>query len=227
MDRLNILYCSYREWANNILTYSKHFMHEQYSNFNVQFVHVTTNDELLTHDLSKYDLIFFIGWSEIIPADIVENNYCICLHPSPLPKYRGGSPIQHQIINGDYDSAISFFIMDSGIDTGDILYQVPLKLNGELSDIFAKIINNSYTVICQIIIDYSKNKKLQGTPQDNINATEFKRRTKKMSEIHISDFEHYNATQIYDKIRSLQDPYPNAFIRCKDNTILYITSAKI
>lgn len=31
---------------------------------------------------------------------------------------------------------------------------------------------------------------------------------------------------LYDKIRSLQDPYPNAFIRCKDDTILYLTHAR-
>ena len=227
MGRLNILYCSYRKWGLDILKYTKHFMKQHYPKHEVKFTNITTTTDLLQQNLSNYDLIFFIGWSEIIPADIVSNNYCICLHPSPLPKYRGGSPIQHQIINGDYDSAISFFIMDSGIDTGDILYQVPIQLNGELHDIFHEIINKSYTVICTIIDDYSKNKKLTGTPQDNINATNYKRRTQSMSEILITDFAEYTATQLYDKIRSLQDPYPNAFIRCKDNTILYITKTKI
>jgi methionyl-tRNA formyltransferase len=227
MDRLNILYCSYRKWGLDILKYTKHFIQEQYPRQEVNFTLITTTTDLLQQTLSNYDLIFFIGWSEIIPSDIVSNNCCICLHPSPLPKYRGGSPIQHQIINGDYDSAISFFIMDSGIDTGDILYQVPIRLDGELSDIFHVIINKSYTIICTIINDYSKNKKLTGMPQDDINATNCKRRTQSMSEILITDFSEYTATQLYDKIRSLQDPYPNAFIRCKDDTILYITKAKV
>jgi methionyl-tRNA formyltransferase len=202
-------------------------MQEQYPKLEVNFTLITNTTDLLQQDLSTYDLIFFIGWSEIIPTDIVANNYCICLHPSPLPKYRGGSPIQHQIINGDYDSAISFFIMDSGIDTGDILYQVPLRLDGELSDIFFNIINKSYTVLCIIINDYSKDKELVGTPQNDIESSNYKRRTQSMSEIVISDFSEYTASQLYDKIRSLQDPYPNAFIRCKDDTILYITKAKI
>jgi len=227
MDRLNILYCSYRTWGFDILKYTKHFMQEQYPKLEVNFTLITNTTDLLQQDLSTYDLIFFIGWSEIIPTDIVANNYCICLHPSPLPKYRGGSPIQHQIINGDYDSAISFFIMDSGIDTGDILYQVPLRLDGELSDIFFNIINKSYTVLCIIINDYSKDKELVGTPQNDIESSNYKRRTQSMSEIVISDFSEYTASQLYDKIRSLQDPYPNAFIRCKDDTILYITKAKI
>jgi methionyl-tRNA formyltransferase len=227
MDRINILYCSYREWANDILSYTKHFLVEEYKQLNVNIVHVSSTAALMQEKLDDYDLIFFIGWSELIPDEIVSNNYCICLHPSPLPKYRGGSPIQHQIINGDYDSAISFFIMDSGIDTGDILYQVPIQLDGELSDIFAKIINVSYPVICSIIRDYNVNKVLNGVPQNHDIATSLKRRTKKMSEIYVTDFEQYTAIQLYDKIRSLQDPYPNAFIRCKDDTILYITKAKI
>jgi methionyl-tRNA formyltransferase len=227
MDRLNILYCSYRNWANSILTYAEHFLKDEYKELDVNFDHVESNEQLIEKNLQKYDLIFFIGWSEIIPDDIVSNNYCICLHPSPLPKYRGGSPIQHQIINGDYNSAVSFFIMDSGIDTGDILYQAPVELTGELSDIFSKIINVSYPIVCSIIKDYSINGLLKGTPQNHDDATSLKRRTKKMSEISIIDFENYTATELYDKIRSLQDPYPNAFVRCKDDTILYIIKAKV
>ena len=227
MDRLNILYCSYRAWANTILVYAEHFLKDEYRNINVNIVHISSTEQLVKENLQEYDLIFFIGWSEIIPIEIVSKNYCICLHPSPLPRYRGGSPIQHQIINGDYDSAVSFFIMDSGIDTGDILYQVPISLTGDLSDIFSKIINISYPIICYIIKDYSINKTLKGISQNHNDATSLKRRTKKMSEIVISDFENYTATELYDKIRSLQDPYPNAFIRCKDDTILYITKAKI
>jgi hypothetical protein len=48
-----------------------------------------------------------------------------------------------------------------------------------------------------------------------------------MSEIHIDDFSNYTAIQLYDKIRSLQDPYPNAYIQCKDGTILYLLKARI
>jgi methionyl-tRNA formyltransferase len=227
MGRINILYCSYRNWANTILMYTKHFLVTEYKDLNVNIVHVSSTDELMLEKLHEYDLIFFIGWSELIPDEIVSNNYCICLHPSPLPKYRGGSPIQHQIINGDYDSAVSFFIMDNGIDTGDILYQAPIKLEGDLSNIFAKITNISYPIICAIINDYYIDKTLIGIPQNHDNATSLKRRNKKMSEIQITDFDQYTATQLYDKIRSLQDPYPNAFIRCKDDTILYITKAKL
>ena len=66
------------------------------------------------------DLVLFYGWSDIIASEIISEYSCLMLHPSPLPKYRGGSPIQNQIINGEVDSAVSIFLMDEGIDTGPI-----------------------------------------------------------------------------------------------------------
>mgnify|MGYP003331528371 CR=1 FL=1 len=71
----------------------------------------------------KPDLILFYGWSWIISKNLVENFKCLMLHPSPLPKYRGGSPIQNQIINGETLGAVSIFLMDDGIDTGPIVDQ--------------------------------------------------------------------------------------------------------
>ena len=53
-------------------------------------------------------------------------------------------------------------------------------------------------------------------------ATVCKRRKPHQSEISISDIQNLTATQLHDKIRSLDDPYPNAFIKCQDGSKLYI-----
>ena len=45
------------------------------------------------------------------------------LHPSPLPKFRGGSPIQNQIIRGKKISAVTIFKINKIIDGGDIYFQ--------------------------------------------------------------------------------------------------------
>lgn len=45
------------------------------------------------------------------------------IHASLLPKYRGASPIQHAIIDGEEKTGITIMQMDAGIDTGDMLYQ--------------------------------------------------------------------------------------------------------
>ena len=48
-----------------------------------------------------------------------------------------------------------------------------------------------------------------------------------MSEIKIDDIQEFTASQLHDKVRALQDPYPNAFITCKDGSRLYIKKTKI
>jgi methionyl-tRNA formyltransferase len=47
----------------------------------------------------------------------------ICFHPSVLPRYRGGSAINWQIIKGETQTGVSVFWVDPGIDTGPILVQ--------------------------------------------------------------------------------------------------------
>lgn len=53
------------------------------------------------------------------------------IHASLLPKYRGASPIQHVIIDGEERTGITIMQMDAGIDTGDILYQKETGISPE------------------------------------------------------------------------------------------------
>ena len=213
----NILICGYRDWSNRLFNNVDRCVIDN-------CIYVDDKD-ILNEMIHEYEpeFIFFIGWSWIIKDDIINNYPCICLHPSPLPKYRGGSPIQHQIINGETKSAVSLFRMDSGLDSGDILYQKEFSLDGNLSDIFKKIIDIGTDGVIYII----ENNILFGEKQDESKSTIYKRRNPKMSEIKIEDFKNKTSKQLHDKIRSLQNPYPNAFIVCKDGTKLYLTDSNL
>jgi len=108
------LFFAYREWAINIF--------KDVSNEDDEFI-LISNNLLCTKkfiDTIKPDVIFLYGWSWIVPKEIVENYTCLCLHPSKLPKYRGGTPIQNQIMNEEYQSAVTIFKMGVGLDDGDI-----------------------------------------------------------------------------------------------------------
>ena len=213
----NILICGYRDWSNRLFN--------NVDNCVIDNCIYVDDKDILNEMIHEYEpkFIFFIGWSWIIKDDIINNYPCICLHPSPLPKYRGGSPIQHQIINGETKSAVSLFRMDSGLDSGDILYQKEFSLDGNLSDIFKKIIDIGADGVIYII----ENNILFGEKQDESKSTIYKRRNPKMSEIKIEDFKNKTSKQLHDKIRSLQNPYPNAFIVCKDGTKLYLTDSNL
>ena len=168
---MKILFYGYRDWSFKI-----------FNQINFDKKYLITHDDYEIINQVKPNLIFFIGWSNIIPDNIVKNNICICLHPSPLPKYRGGTPIQHQIINNEKESAVSLFIMDDGLDTGDILYQSNFSLDGKLDDIFDRIIKGGVDGINFIIDNYDKIDYIR-KPQDNQLSTLYKRRKESDSEI--------------------------------------------
>jgi methionyl-tRNA formyltransferase len=79
------------------------------------------------HDLSvlRPDVIAVVAYGRIIPPDILSlpSMGCVNLHGSLLPKYRGASPVQRALINGDPITGITTMLMNEGLDTGDILLQ--------------------------------------------------------------------------------------------------------
>ena len=166
------------------------------------------------------DIILYYGWSWFINKEIIKKYKCIMLHPSPLPKYRGGSPIQNQIINNEGMSAVTLFLMDEGMDTGPILSQKEFSLSGELSEIFQNISNIGYELTNKIL-----NAEFNPVPQDNDNATVFKRRKPHESEITIDEIQNKPARYLYNKIRMLQFPYPNAFIKTCDGKKIFLTQS--
>lgn len=157
-------------------------------------------------------IIFFPDWSWIIPEEIVKKYQCVCFHESNLPKFRGGSPIQNQIIRGIRKTKTTAFIMNKKLDAGDILLQRDLLLEGSLDEILSRMIDNDYVLINNIINGKFKKRKQTGK------ITTFKRRRPEESELHTLD---YSKKYLYDFIRMLADPYPNAFISFGKRKIVF------
>ena len=131
------------------------------------------------------------------------------LHPSCLPKYRGGSPIQNQIQDGVIMSCVSIFKISKGIDSGNIYGQSPLELSGNLNDIFERMITVGFRLTCKIL---ENNHTI--VEQDDSQATYCKRRKPSESEVTINDLQQMSAQQLYDKVRMLNsDSYPRVFIK--------------
>lgn len=75
------------------------------------------------------------AYGRIIPQEVIDifPMGIINLHPSLLPKYRGPTPIESAILNGDKKTGISIMALESGMDSGPIYSQVKLKLTGKES----------------------------------------------------------------------------------------------
>ncbi len=76
------------------------------------------------------DICVVAAYGQILPQDILDipEYGCVNIHASLLPRYRGASPIQWAVINGDEESGVTTMLMDAGMDTGDILEQESIKL---------------------------------------------------------------------------------------------------
>ena len=128
------------------------------------------------------DLFIVAAYGKIIPQDILElpEHGSLNIHPSLLPFYRGPTPIQTTLLNGDEKSGITIMKMDEQMDHGPILQQIPFTL--ENTDTFDWLMQSKFAQAAQIlpsVIDDYVTGKLKPQAQNDSQATYTKMITKK------------------------------------------------
>jgi methionyl-tRNA formyltransferase len=206
---INIILCGYREWAFHI--FDRISSHPKVNiiktiTSNQQFIE--TIDQV---DSNKIDLILFVGWSWIIKNDVTKKFLCLGIHPSDLPQFRGGSPLQHQIIQGVTTSMITLMTLSAEkIDAGDIWLKEELDLTGDsMQHIFNNMILSSVKLLNKFFNTYPN---IKPYPQKVTDGSYFKRRVSEESRLTRDDFVNKPLEELYNFIRCLTDPYPNAYL---------------
>ncbi|PIU98594.1 methionyl-tRNA formyltransferase, partial [Candidatus Wolfebacteria bacterium CG03_land_8_20_14_0_80_40_12] len=89
---------------------------------------------------SKFDFFIVAAYAKILPKGIlnIPRLGTIGVHPSLLPKYRGPTPIQTAILNGDEETGASLFLLDEEIDHGKIISNEKLEMRNEDYKILSK-----------------------------------------------------------------------------------------
>ncbi|MGN0468146.1 MAG: methionyl-tRNA formyltransferase, partial [Acutalibacteraceae bacterium] len=148
------------------------------------------------------DLVIVVAYGKILPGDFLRfpKYGCINIHASILPKYRGASPIQHAVINGDSETGVTSMQMDEGLDTGDILLceKIPIGENDTAEDMFEKLSVLGADVMLKTI-ELAESGKLDPIKQDEDKATKVGLLSKNSSPIDWND----SAKNIHNKIRGL------------------------
>ncbi|MCP4524077.1 MAG: methionyl-tRNA formyltransferase, partial [Candidatus Gracilibacteria bacterium] len=92
------------------------------------------------------DFIVVVAYGKIVPIEVLESTHygCINIHGSLLPLYRGASPIQESIKNGDKRTGLTIMYMSEGMDEGDILSTQEVEISPQYTtqnifDIFENI----------------------------------------------------------------------------------------
>lgn len=77
------------------------------------------------------DVFVVAAFGQILSKEILDMPRfgCLNIHASLLPKYRGSSPIQWAVINGEEKTGITIMQMNEGLDTGDVLYVKEILLD--------------------------------------------------------------------------------------------------
>lgn len=114
------------------------------------------------------DLIVVMAFGQILRKNVLELPPFGCLnaHASLLPRWRGASPIQAAILNGDTVSGITIMQMDPGIDTGPMLKARELAIDPEDTTVSlsAKMADLAAELLIEVIPEYASGA-LQPQPQ--------------------------------------------------------------
>jgi methionyl-tRNA formyltransferase len=158
----------------------------------------------------EIDWLFIIGWSQIASEEtiIAPKLGIIGAHPTLLPEGRGRAPIPWAIIKGLKQTGVTFFKMDSGVDTGDILAQqiIPIEDSETATTLYKKVDEAHVSLFLDTLPKLiSGNYSLQ--KQDDTKATYWEGRSPADGEI----TKGMSVVEVDRLVRATTHPYPGAF----------------
>lgn len=164
------------------------------------------------------DVVYCFGWSYLLEPRILDipRLGVIGYHPAALPSNRGRHPIIWALVLGLSETASTFFFMDEGADSGDIISQVfvPIAPSDRAATLYQKLTETSL----QQIADFTT-QLLEGTysriPQNHSQANYWRKRSKADGQI---DWR-MPAENIHNLVRALSKPYPGAHCIYQGNEV--------
>ncbi|MDU7143443.1 MAG: methionyl-tRNA formyltransferase, partial [Anaerococcus vaginalis] len=194
-------------------------------------IEVVTPDSVNTDEFinllkeKNIDYIVVVAFGQLIKEKLLEEykNKIINLHPSSLPKYRGSSPVQFSLLNGDKKTHASAMLIEKGMDSGDILNQkeVEIKAEDDFTSLSEKLSKIGSEVILESVLNYDDFMKNR-IKQDNDKATFTKKITKEMGKI---DF-NQSKEEIINKIRAFVE-FPKAYFSYKNENVKILKASPI
>lgn len=181
--------------------------------------------EPILERLPALDFIFVVAYGKKIPKRLLEYPRfgCINLHPSLLPKYRGGAPIRRALFDGERETGVTTMYLDEGWDTGDLILQerVPIPDDMDYGELSAELARRGAELLLRTAREI-----LAGSapriPQDESKATH---------EPLLKPGEEWldwsrPAEEVRNRIRGLS-PEPAAHTRFRDETLKVLRSSLI
>ena len=170
--------------------------------------------------LGNPDVLVVVAYGQILPEAVlrIPKIACINLHASLLPLYRGASPIQAAILNGDEQTGLTSMYIAEGLDDGDLLKSKELIID---QDETGGSLHDRLAALGPELLIESLNLLSTGQApreeQDHDQATHVSKISRSDGEIDWSK----SAESIERKIRAF-DPWPGTFTYFPDGTLVKI-----
>jgi methionyl-tRNA formyltransferase len=165
------------------------------------------------------DIIFCFGWSNLLKKNILTlaPMGVLGFHPSELPKNRGRHPLIWALVLGLKKSASTFFFMNEGIDSGEILSQKKFDIleNDDAQTLYDKFANIALLQIEEFLPQLEK-KTYQTIKQNDKASNTWRKRVKIDGQINFR----MSSQAIYNLVRALSKPYVGANINYKEKEII-------
>ena len=165
----------------------------------------------------KPNICIVAAYGKIIPSKYLEipKYGFLNIHPSLLPKYRGPSPIQTAIFNGDKETGVSIMLVDEKIDHGPILASEKLKIQNEkyYKELEKKLSELGAKLLIKTLPKYISGE-IKPREQDHVQATFTKLLTREDGRLNWNQ----SNEQIYNQIRAL-NPEPGTWTTWKGKVI--------
>ncbi len=169
------------------------------------------------------DIYVIAAFGQILSKEILDQPRlgCINVHASLLPRYRGASPIQRVILNGEKETGITIMQMNEGLDTGDILYSKSLELAPDetFETLHDRLMNLGGETLLEAL-PLIEAGKITPAPQDDSLSNYAPLIKKEDGKI---DWKK-SSVQLYAQVRAF-NPWPGAFTRL-DGKVLKIWGAE-
>lgn len=132
------------------------------------------------------DLMVVAAYGLLLPQAVLDTPRlgCINIHASLLPRWRGASPIQHAILEGDSRSGVTLMKMDAGLDTGDMIASREVEIGGDWSagQLHDSLAPLGASLLTETLADVESALR-QARPQDDRLASYAPRLTKQQAEV--------------------------------------------
>ncbi|WP_214781722.1 methionyl-tRNA formyltransferase [Exiguobacterium sp. S3] len=160
-----------------------------------------------------------VNYRYILPSKIINSvEVAINLHGSLLPKYRGRTPHVWSIINGETYSGVTSHLIDEGVDTGNIIKQIRIKIEEDDTgyDLLIKFEKEYPDLLLDSLTDIQSG--ILPKVQNESQGSYFGRRTPEMGYI---DF-FKNTIEVINFVRAQAKPYPGAYYYLKNGSKIII-----